>query len=212
MPSAAGPGSKAGIVTTETGERHIPASVRADGSTRKEIRIRPGYRPPEDVEVYKNRTAEGFRSRGSGGVLGAQGVNENVGMASKGNSKTAKRKDTRKKAKALNGSTVVAGGEGLSTASAEPLLNMARSGKEDERAPQFPENVEPDPEIEQEKRVRKLKKKLREAKELRARKEKGESLLHDQFEKVIRINELLRELDKLGFNADGEPKDTLEQP
>jgi partner of Y14 and mago protein len=31
-------------------------------------------------------------------------------------------------------------------------------------------------------------------------------LLPEQFEKVIRINELIRQLDTLGFTADGEKK------
>ena len=67
------PALSAGIVTDESsGQRQIPESVRADGSTRKAIKIRPGYRPPEDVEVYKNRTAETFRSRHKGGVIGAE--------------------------------------------------------------------------------------------------------------------------------------------
>merc|ERR1711939_480127 len=52
MPSVPTP-SKAGIVETN-GERHIPSSLRPDGSKRKEIKIRPGYKPPEDVEGYKN--------------------------------------------------------------------------------------------------------------------------------------------------------------
>ncbi|CRK34081.1 hypothetical protein BN1723_018539, partial [Verticillium longisporum] len=35
------------------GERFIPESQRADGSTRKAIKIRPGFRPTEDVEDKK---------------------------------------------------------------------------------------------------------------------------------------------------------------
>ncbi|KAK9371142.1 hypothetical protein V1509DRAFT_613730 [Lipomyces kononenkoae] len=57
---AAGPGSSplnavvsaAGIATTPKGERLIPASTRKDGSVRKEIRIRPGFVPTEDVPRY----------------------------------------------------------------------------------------------------------------------------------------------------------------
>ena len=66
--------SKAGITTDEsTGERYIPSSVRADGSKRKEIRVRPGYKPPEDVELYKNRAAAAWKNRAArGGVPGAE--------------------------------------------------------------------------------------------------------------------------------------------
>ena len=53
---------------------------------------------------------------------------------------------------------------------------------------------------------RNLKKKLKQAKELKEKKEGGGALLPEQFAKVIKINELIRELDALGFDAEGEPK------
>src|ERR1700759_5186406 len=112
MTSKSPPGSetsKAGITTDEHGQRHIPASFRADGSVRKEIRIRPGYRPPEDVEVYKNRTAEAFRNRGKdGSVPGAEAVEDGgekkleAGAAS---NKNAKRREARKRAAAAKAAT-----------------------------------------------------------------------------------------------------------
>ncbi|CAG8457396.1 10310_t:CDS:2 [Paraglomus occultum] len=44
-----------GIITTETNERLIPSSRRADGSVRRERRVRAGYVPQEDVQIYQNR-------------------------------------------------------------------------------------------------------------------------------------------------------------
>ena len=42
---AANQATNSGIVTDEkSGQRHIPESLRADGSTRKAIKIKPGYR------------------------------------------------------------------------------------------------------------------------------------------------------------------------
>ena len=94
--------SNSGIVTEKTGERHIPESTRADGSTRKAIKIRPGYRPPEDVEVYKNRTAETFRNRGKGPVPGSEGLTDDKPEpASAATNKNAKRREARRKAKAV---------------------------------------------------------------------------------------------------------------
>jgi partner of Y14 and mago protein len=174
-----------GIVTDElSGERHIPESKRADGTTRKAIKIRPGYRPPEDVEVYKNRTAENFRNRGKGPVPGAEGLRDDkpAQPSSAAGNKNAKRREARKKAKAA--------GEGEGEAA------PAEEAKKEEA----------DPEAEKEKKVRTLKKKIRQAKELKEKKETGESLLPEQIAKVIKINELIRELDALGFDADGEPK------
>jgi partner of Y14 and mago protein len=174
-----------GIVTDElSGERHIPESKRADGTTRKAIKIRPGYRPPEDVEVYKNRTAETFRNRGKGPVPGAEGLKDDkpAQPSSSAANKNAKRREARKKAK-------VAGEVEGEAAPAEAA-----------------EKEEVDLEAEKEKKVRTLKKKIRQAKELKEKKDTGESLLPEQIAKVIKINELIRELDALGFDADGEPK------
>jgi partner of Y14 and mago protein len=181
--------SNSGIVTDETsGERHIPESVRADGTTRKAIKIRPGYRPPEDVEVYKNRTAETFRTRGTGPPPGSEAVaDEKADQASAASNKNAKRREARKRAKAAEGTQPES--DAVASTAADPT-----------------KTEEVDHEIEKEKRVRNLKKKLRQAKELKDKKDTGESLLPEQIAKVIKINELIRELDALGFDADGEPK------
>jgi partner of Y14 and mago len=194
MPSVATP-SRAGIIEDQTGERHIPSSVRPDGSKRKEIKIRPGYKPPEDVEVYKNRTAEGFRTRGSGGVPGAEGLKDDETGSSVTANKNAKRREARKKAKAAE--DPVGGNTGVD---GEAVKGDARKDE--------PRKEEPvDPEVEREKKARNLKKKLKQAKELKEKNEGGAALLPEQFAKVIKINELIRELDALGLDSEGEPKD-----
>ncbi|KAH9215645.1 hypothetical protein DL95DRAFT_388586 [Leptodontidium sp. 2 PMI_412] len=187
MPSVPTP-SKAGIVETN-GERHIPSSLRPDGTKRKEIKIRPGYKPPEDVEVYKNRTADAWKSRGSAGVPGADGLKDEKDEGSASSNKNAKRREARKKAKAAED-----GGE-------KPKEGSSSTEKKDGKAEELL-----DPEAEKEKKARNLKKKLKQAKELKEKKEGGGALLPEQFAKVIKINELIRELDALGFDAEGEPK------
>ncbi|KAF2819810.1 hypothetical protein CC86DRAFT_128818 [Ophiobolus disseminans] len=188
MPTVETPAvSRAGIATTASGERHIPSSVRPDGTLRKEIRVRPGYRPPEDVELYKNRTAEGFRNRGKAGVPGAESPKpeDDPSKLTAAANKNAKRREARKKAAAA-----------------------ASDGKEEEEKPTETKVVEKskDPEAEKEKDAKKLMKKLRQAKELKDKKDKGDKLLPEQFEKVIKINELIRQLEALGFDAQGEKK------
>jgi partner of Y14 and mago protein len=183
--------SRAGITTSESGERHIPSSTRADGSVRKEIKVRPGYRPPEDVEIYKNRTVEGFRNRGKGGVPGAEGVKDESEPAkgSPAANKNAKRREARRKAAAVAADTD-------DTAERPTAEDTAAAGP----APPT------DPDAEKDKEAKKLMKKLRQAKELKDKKENGDVLLPEQFEKVIKINELIRQLEGLGFNAQGEKK------
>ena len=195
MPSVPTP-SNAGILETQTGERHIPSSVRPDGTKRKEIKIRPGYKPPEDVEVYKNRTADAFKNRGSGGIPGAEGLKDSKDDGASNSNKNAKRREARKKAKAAD----EADGEAKTSDAGKA------SDKKDWREKE-PEKVEEvDPEVEREKKARNLKKKLKQAKDLKEKKDGGGALLPEQFAKVIKINELIRELDALGFDAEGELK------
>ena len=193
MPSVPTP-SKSGIIENPDGERHIPSSVRPDGTKRKEIKIRPGYKPPEDVEVYKNRTADAFKNRGSGGVPGAEGLKDES-SASTSSNKNAKRREARKKAKATDD-----GGE-TKDATGSGKKDWREKNEETKKA-----EDQADPEVEREKKVRNLKKKLKQAKELKEKKDGGAALLPEQFAKVIKINELIRELDALGFDAEGEPK------
>jgi partner of Y14 and mago protein len=65
--------------------------------------------------------------------------------------------------------------------------------------------------LEAERKARSLKKKLRQARELRDKKNKGEPLLPEQVEKVIKINELIRQLDALGFDADVGKEGSMEE-
>lgn len=194
MPSVPTPStSKAGIATSTTGDRHIPSSVRPDGTKRREIKIRPGYKPPEDVEVYKNRTADAWKTRGSAGIPGAEGLKSAEVAEGSGSNKNAKRREARKKAKAAEDGGVK-GEDGGKTD------GNWREGKE------MPKVEVVDEAEEKEKKARNLRKKLKQAKELKEKKEGGGALLPEQFAKVIKISELIRELDQLGFDADGEKK------
>ena len=210
MPSVSTAETSSGITTSATGDRHIPASVRPDGSTRKEIKIRPGYKPPEDIEVYKNRTAEGWKARGTGEVPGAA-VADLKTENKAGNTKNAKRREARKKAKAAEegDSALVAGvaekrEEPGTTLDNTPVASNEISQLSEGQLKEEPQLLDPD--AEKEKQVRTLKKKLRQARDLKEKKNQGGSLLPEQFEKVIKINELIRQLDSLGFDANGEPK------
>ena len=209
MSPAVDTSAKSGIIISETGERHIPSSIRPDGTKRKEIKVRPGYKPPEDVEVYKNRTAEAWKTRGAGGVLGAAAVGDDLKGTGyeRASNKNAKRREARKKAKEADDrkesnspDAKVDGPDEKAGGGDGPLA------KANWRAPSHGEEAELDPEAEKEKQARTLKKKLRQARELREKSEKGENLLPEQFEKVIRINELIRQLDNLGFDPEGERK------
>lgn len=209
MPASETATSSGIVVDATTGQRHVPSSTRADGSKRKEIRIRPGYQPPEDVKKYKNPSAEAWKNRGTipgGGVPGAEAAvsNNDTQSGSAASNKNAKRREARKKAKARE-----QGGEEdeeVGDNGAAAAGNGEKTGATDAADTGKPEEAVVDPEVEKEKKARNLKKKLRQARDLREKKDKGESLLPEQFAKVIKINELIRELDALGFDAEGEKK------
>lgn len=218
MPSTtSSPTPISGIETLPTGDRHIPSSTRADGSLRKEIKIRPGYRPPEDVEVYKNRTAEAWKNRGTGGIPGAEGLKggssgggeDKLGGAA---GKNAKRREARKRAKAAEGEGESEQGERESAVNGTDKKGSKEQSTAKAKATESANwrEKEPEPqadlEAEKEKQARNLKKKLRQARDLREKKDKGEDLLPEQFEKVIKIQELIRQLEGLGFDSEGNRK------
>ncbi|OJD18984.1 hypothetical protein AJ78_01012 [Emergomyces pasteurianus Ep9510] len=202
--------SSSGItINAITGERHIPASLRPDGSQRREIKIRPGYRPPEDVQVYKNRTAEAWKNRGKGGVPGAESLKEESTSATTttaASNKNAKKREAKKRAKAAEADNATTSPsakiEGRTSGKAMEKENW-REGKGEELTDTA---AVLDTEAEKEKKARNLRKKLRQARELREKKDNGENLLPEQFEKVIKIQELVRQLDALGFDSEGERK------
>lgn len=168
--------------------------------------------------MYKNRTAEAWKSRGKGGIPGAEGLDDDEGgveIGGKAGNKNAKRREARKKAKVAAASTGDEEGNdedravinGSMSASATVGKGSKAADKESWRA-EAPEPV--DGEVEKEKKAKRLQKKLRQARELREKKDQGETLLPEQFEKVIKIQELIRELGMLGFDAEGIKKEKLE--
>lgn len=255
--------SKAGITRNADGQQIIPASLRPDGTTRREIKVRPGYRPPEDVEVYKNRTAEAWKSRGSGGVPGAGSASDSDRKDAAANNKNAKRRAARKKAKEKDGErddddedadTEVKGVKqakgvkeakepkepkevevkevGMNKVEEIKVADKVKSSKEVKEVKEVETGAKtegkaevavevkkgdslpstdtnshaalPEPKSEQtqeekEKQAKSIRKKIRQANELKNRKEAGENLLPEQLEKVSKLDGLVSQLNSLGF-------------
>ncbi|KAJ5189611.1 Exon junction complex Pym [Penicillium cf. griseofulvum] len=202
--------ARSGITTdAQTGERYIPSSVRADGSKRKEIRVRPGYKPPEDIELYKNRAAAAWKTRAKGGVPGAEALSTEdktktaaiptATTLTAASNKNAKRREAKRNAKETEEAGPTTEGKG---AESNNWRVPAPAPKKQEK----PAEELVDLEAEREKKARNLKKKLRQARDLRDKKQQGEALLPEQLEKVIKIQELVRQLDVLGFDSNGDKK------
>jgi len=165
--------TKSGIVTdAASGQRHIPASTRADGSTRQPIKIRPGYRPPEDVEVYKTQSSN-TGALGKSAIPGSEDAPSEAQLLMSVPSKSRSASD------------------------AEVVrANSGQSG-ECELLSSHTESTCTEGTNSQTKKVRSLQKKLKQARELERRRDEGEILLPEQALKVLKITDLLSELQSL---------------
>ncbi|KIW14446.1 hypothetical protein PV08_07230 [Exophiala spinifera] len=190
--------SKAGIETSADGGSYIPSSKRADGSTRKEIKVRPGYRPPEDIETYKNRSAEAWKNRSQGGVPGADPVGSpNEQGAPK--SKNAKRREAaRRKGEANEEAEDV-----LATAMQKTNLTESQTDriKQDWRDPSKLQVNDSIQDSDPQKKIRNQLKKLKAVRELKDKRASGEKLSLDQIMKIGKESELVRDLKKLGYDG-----------
>ncbi|KAK0528864.1 hypothetical protein OC834_003901 [Tilletia horrida] len=117
--------SAAGIIQDpNTQQRIIPASVRADGSVRKERRIKPGFTPQEDVTRFRSSrqlaAANSRRIVPGSGIPGAAGPSTHISIPSSASagssasaalSKAAKKNAKRKAARAAGGGGSGAAGD-----------------------------------------------------------------------------------------------------
>ena len=134
------------------------------------------------METYKNRRAENWKNKGSGGVPGAEAATEANEVESK--SKNAKRREAAKKKAAAGGNEDSA----LTIAMSKTVIDADEKDTEVEV-------------VEHQKRQRNALKKLKAVQELKQKKAEGEKLSHDQLMKISKEPELLRDLDKLGYDG-----------
>ena len=134
------------------------------------------------METYKNRRAENWKNKGSGGVPGAEAKTQANEVESK--SKNAKRREAAKKKAAVGGIEESA----LTVAMSKTVVDTE---EKDEGAEV----------VEQQKKQRNALKKLKAVQELKQKKAEGEKLSHDQLMKISKEPELLRDLDKLGYDG-----------
>lgn len=179
-----------GIRTAANGQSFIPASKRADGTTRKEIKVRPGYKPPEDVQRYRSKPAEALRQNGSPGVPGADSTDD-----VEAKNKNARRREAARKRKGQEdnvdqGSTEI--DQGLATLQVDDI----------QQSSEMPQVTEDDnAEIDRQKKIRNGLKKLRAIHELKAKKRAGEKLSADQVIKIGKESEIIRDLAKLDYDG-----------
>jgi len=195
--------SKSGIQTTAEGASFIPSSQRPDGSTRKQIRVRPGYRPPEDVETYKNRNAEAWKNQGKGDIPGIEHI-PTAADSNEKKSKNAKRREAARKKTEAAVEEAPQEDESLISAMQSAKVGVEEHLKQKWRNPaELSTNalaVETE-EAERQKKIRNQLKKLKAIRELKTKKAGGEKLSSDQIMKISKEGELLRDLQKLDYEG-----------
>ena len=192
--------ARSGVLKSSTGDAYIPSSTRPDGSKRKEIRVRPGYIPPEDVETYKNQRADAFNNRGKGGIPGAEGLQSSANGPTDTKSKNAKRRQAAKK----KNETISSGDDLANALRHQDLLGDEDKLKESWRDPaklQTNSDQGETEEVERQRKIRNALKKLKAVQELKVKKAAGEKLSIDQMAKIGKESELLRDLQKLKYKG-----------
>ncbi|KAF9969330.1 hypothetical protein BGZ73_008351 [Actinomortierella ambigua] len=171
--------SKSSTTSDSDGTRIIPATRRPDGTYRKERKVRANYVPPEDVAKYTNaRIASGRPTPAQLQQQKEKEEAERLANMSRAQKKNEKRKVKRK--------------EEQQQQQDHPPKPTKEETKEDAVASEVPLEQQQQQQQQQDpaKLLRALNKKLSQAKTLKERKDKGETLLPEQEEKVAKMDDL----------------------
>jgi len=183
-----------GIQTSADGQAIIPSSKRADGSTRREIRVRPGYKPPEDVERYKTRNLEAPLISGAAGVPGVD-MTEDIKQDVEGKNKNAKRREAARRKRGMDFQ------QALNDVHDSVKSLQINEGQVTDHSGLQLEGQGQELDGERQKKIRNQLKKLKAVRELRAKKDAGEKLSADQLIKISKESEIIRDLAKLDYTG-----------
>ncbi|XP_060081540.1 partner of Y14 and mago-like [Ylistrum balloti] len=192
-----------GIVRDEkTGEYYIPASQRPDGTWRKPRKVKDGYVPQEEMPTYENRGVQWMKSKSSlppglnpdevtpKETATPQAADPYAGM-SKAAKKNAKRKE--KKKQQGHGENV----DSVTRSLADTVLSNDQSQSSKQSSNQLETPLQDKADIE--KKIRNLKKKLRQIEDLESKIKSGEikEPAKEQLEKISKKATVLSDIEDL---------------
>jgi len=168
-----------------TGYTIIPATQRPDGTWRKEIKVKAGYVPPDEMDRYQSKGRQ--ITAGSSGLPPGMAVEENTVTKKTKNQK----KNERRKAKKQEMKTQDTKSQVEADTLTSSLGNMNMKDEKAEEAQVSKETIA--------KKLKNLKKKLRQIEELekKVRNNEIKELSKEQTEKVSRKKDILDEIEDL---------------
>ncbi|XP_011431121.1 partner of Y14 and mago [Magallana gigas] len=188
-----------GVVKDDkTGELYIPATRRPDGTWRKPRKVKDGYVPQEEVPVYENKGVQWMKSR----PTLPPGLNpaelETVKKSeSQPMSKSAKKNAKRKEKKKQHQQSAPEG-TGPSEVSISQTLARTKLSEDSVKEAQANDKAAI------EKKIRNLKKKLKQVDDLKTKIDSGEikNPEKEQLAKIERRQELVDEIENLELDLE----------
>ncbi|KAJ3096267.1 hypothetical protein HDU97_006072 [Phlyctochytrium planicorne] len=169
-------------------QKVIGGSLRPDGTVRKERKVRPGFVPLEEMEKYSNSRMEaakvpvGYIPGLNTPSTASSSQPKPDEALSKNAKKNAKKREKKKEAAAAGASG--AGDDDQVDEGSTPAGSSALKAKDDSAASN---NGQVDGPVELEKKLKALRKKLRQIEELEAK--DASTLLEEQVEKISKKSE-----------------------
>ncbi|KND00287.1 uncharacterized protein SPPG_04616 [Spizellomyces punctatus DAOM BR117] len=177
-----------GIRESQSGDRVIPATRRPDGSVRKERKVRPGYVPQEDVSRYTNAKVEATRV--------PEGYVPGIGVVQPSEASTVTSKSAKKNAKRR---AKKAGEKDQQDGPAEKVTTTPDS----KALSDTPAKTQATAPVDIEKKLKNLRKKLRQIEELQEKQAKGGNLIQEQRDKLSGKKDVEKEIAELEQSLKG---------